>query len=172
MTQTAAKCCCCCCCLQRTAGSSSDGTEDSDFSADLEHNEASESARRRSSTRLTRASLRLSQSSQGKHFKTVNIIHDGKYRNSCKAVISRREQQIIWDEKLSNMKKETMREGINIYTHTAYMLTFQLFQISFCSLVVHSFVVLKPSYNQISSNQFTRMRSSRKYWLYFILIGQ
>ncbi|KAM3597610.1 uncharacterized protein V6R79_006861 [Siganus canaliculatus] len=49
---------------KRTAGSSSDGTEDSDFSADLEHAEAAESARRRSSTRLTRASLRLSQSSQ------------------------------------------------------------------------------------------------------------
>uniref|UniRef100_A0A4W6F5Y1 Histone acetyltransferase n=1 Tax=Lates calcarifer TaxID=8187 RepID=A0A4W6F5Y1_LATCA len=50
--------------LLRTAGSSSDGTEDSDFSADLEHTEVSESAHRRSSTRLTRASLRLSQSSQ------------------------------------------------------------------------------------------------------------
>ncbi|XP_078125589.1 histone acetyltransferase KAT7-like isoform X7 [Sander vitreus] len=49
---------------KRTAGSSSDGTEDSDFSADLEHVEASESAHRRSSTRLTRASLRLSRSSQ------------------------------------------------------------------------------------------------------------
>ncbi|KAM6966855.1 histone acetyltransferase KAT7-like isoform 2-T2 [Tautogolabrus adspersus] len=48
----------------RTAGSSSDGTEDSDFSADLEHTEASESVHRRSSTRLTRASLRLSRSSQ------------------------------------------------------------------------------------------------------------
>uniref|UniRef100_A0A8C9X6X8 Histone acetyltransferase n=1 Tax=Sander lucioperca TaxID=283035 RepID=A0A8C9X6X8_SANLU len=50
--------------IGRTAGSSSDGTEDSDFSADLEHVEASESAHRRSSTRLTRASLRLSRSSQ------------------------------------------------------------------------------------------------------------
>lgn len=49
---------------KRAAGSSSDGTEDSDFSADLEHAEASENARRRSSTRLTRASLRLSRSSQ------------------------------------------------------------------------------------------------------------
>ncbi|XP_040917551.1 histone acetyltransferase KAT7-like isoform X3 [Toxotes jaculatrix] len=49
---------------KRTAGSSSDGTEDSDFSADLEHAEVNESAHRRSSTRLTRASLRLSQSSQ------------------------------------------------------------------------------------------------------------
>ncbi|KAG7237470.1 hypothetical protein INR49_032337 [Caranx melampygus] len=49
---------------KRTAGSSSDGTEDSDFSADLEHTEVSEIAHRRSSTRLTRASLRLSQSSQ------------------------------------------------------------------------------------------------------------
>uniref|UniRef100_A0A3B5MAB1 Histone acetyltransferase n=1 Tax=Xiphophorus couchianus TaxID=32473 RepID=A0A3B5MAB1_9TELE len=49
---------------QRTAGSSSDGTEDSDFSADLEHVRAAVRARRRSSTRLTRASLRLSQSSQ------------------------------------------------------------------------------------------------------------
>uniref|UniRef100_A0AAQ5Z0N9 Histone acetyltransferase n=1 Tax=Amphiprion ocellaris TaxID=80972 RepID=A0AAQ5Z0N9_AMPOC len=51
-----------------TAGSSSDGTEDSDFSADLEHAEAPESAHRRSSTRLTRASLRLSQSSQASVF--------------------------------------------------------------------------------------------------------
>ncbi|XP_033981999.1 histone acetyltransferase KAT7-like isoform X1 [Trematomus bernacchii] len=50
--------------LTRTAGSSSDGTEDSDFSADLEHAEALGSAHRRSSTRLTRASLRLSRSSQ------------------------------------------------------------------------------------------------------------
>uniref|UniRef100_A0A3B3VCA0 Histone acetyltransferase n=1 Tax=Poecilia latipinna TaxID=48699 RepID=A0A3B3VCA0_9TELE len=49
---------------KRTAGSSSDGTEDSDFSADLEHVKAAVRARRRSSTRLTRASLRLSQSSQ------------------------------------------------------------------------------------------------------------
>ncbi|XP_026179969.1 histone acetyltransferase KAT7-like isoform X2 [Mastacembelus armatus] len=49
---------------KRTAGSSSDGTEDSDFSADLEHAEVSETAQRRSSTRLTRLSLRLSQSSQ------------------------------------------------------------------------------------------------------------
>ncbi|XP_041673104.1 histone acetyltransferase KAT7-like isoform X4 [Cheilinus undulatus] len=49
---------------KRTAGSSSDGTEDSDFSADLEHTEASKSVHRRSSTRLTRASLRLSRSSQ------------------------------------------------------------------------------------------------------------
>ncbi|XP_067333130.1 histone acetyltransferase KAT7-like isoform X6 [Channa argus] len=49
---------------KRTAGSSSDGTEDSDFSADLEHTEVPESVHRRSSTRLTRASLRLSQSSQ------------------------------------------------------------------------------------------------------------
>uniref|UniRef100_A0AAV2KIB9 Histone acetyltransferase n=1 Tax=Knipowitschia caucasica TaxID=637954 RepID=A0AAV2KIB9_KNICA len=45
---------------KRTAGSSSDGTEDSDFSAE----EPAEVVRRRSSTRLTRASLRLSRSSQ------------------------------------------------------------------------------------------------------------
>ncbi|KAK7940200.1 hypothetical protein WMY93_003526 [Mugilogobius chulae] len=48
---------------KRTAGSSSDGTEDpedSDFSAE----EPAEVARRRSSTRLTRASLRLTRSSQ------------------------------------------------------------------------------------------------------------
>ncbi|XP_015255570.1 PREDICTED: histone acetyltransferase KAT7-like [Cyprinodon variegatus] len=50
--------------ISRTAGSSSEGTEDSDFSTDHEHVEAAERARRRSSTRLTRASLRLSQSSQ------------------------------------------------------------------------------------------------------------
>uniref|UniRef100_A0A669CEN1 Histone acetyltransferase n=1 Tax=Oreochromis niloticus TaxID=8128 RepID=A0A669CEN1_ORENI len=49
---------------KRTAGSSSDGTEDSDFSADVEHAETAEIVHRRSSTRLTRASLRLSQSSQ------------------------------------------------------------------------------------------------------------
>ncbi|XP_061079815.1 histone acetyltransferase KAT7 isoform X4 [Conger conger] len=51
---------------KRNAGSSSDGTEDSDFSADLEHNtDSSESdANRRKNKRLTRASVRLSQSSQ------------------------------------------------------------------------------------------------------------
>lgn len=51
--------------FQRTAGSSSDGTEDSDFSTDLEHTEVHEGSRTRSSSRLTRASLRLSQNSQG-----------------------------------------------------------------------------------------------------------
>lgn len=51
---------------KRNAGSSSDGTEDSDFSADLEHTDSSESdANTRRNTRLTRASVRLSQSSQG-----------------------------------------------------------------------------------------------------------
>ncbi|KAM4635110.1 histone acetyltransferase KAT7-like isoform 1-T1 [Polymixia lowei] len=53
----------------RTAGSSSDGTEDSDFSADHEHEPTEspehEHAHRRRNTRLTRASLRLSQSSRG-----------------------------------------------------------------------------------------------------------
>ncbi|XP_037545260.1 histone acetyltransferase KAT7 [Nematolebias whitei] len=49
---------------KRTAGSSSDGTEDSDFSADLEHAEAAENLHRRSSARLTRSSLRLNHSSQ------------------------------------------------------------------------------------------------------------
>uniref|UniRef100_A0A6Q2Z7H6 Histone acetyltransferase n=1 Tax=Esox lucius TaxID=8010 RepID=A0A6Q2Z7H6_ESOLU len=47
------------------AGSSSDGTEDSDFSAEHEHADRTESfGRTRRNTRLTRASLRLSQSSQ------------------------------------------------------------------------------------------------------------
>ncbi|XP_063044386.1 histone acetyltransferase KAT7-like isoform X2 [Engraulis encrasicolus] len=49
---------------KRTTGSSSDGTEDSDFSADLEHADSSESETRRN-TRLTRSSLRLRKSSQG-----------------------------------------------------------------------------------------------------------
>uniref|UniRef100_A0A6Q2WU71 Histone acetyltransferase n=1 Tax=Esox lucius TaxID=8010 RepID=A0A6Q2WU71_ESOLU len=49
----------------RNAGSSSDGTEDSDFSAEHEHADRTESfGRTRRNTRLTRASLRLSQSSQ------------------------------------------------------------------------------------------------------------
>ncbi|KAM6957468.1 histone acetyltransferase KAT7-like [Aplochiton taeniatus] len=49
----------------RVAGSSSDGTEDSDFSADHEHPDKSENgAHKRRNTRLTRSSLRLSQSSQ------------------------------------------------------------------------------------------------------------
>uniref|UniRef100_A0A4W4E333 Histone acetyltransferase n=1 Tax=Electrophorus electricus TaxID=8005 RepID=A0A4W4E333_ELEEL len=52
---------------KRTAGSSSDGTADSDDSADHEKTDSS-----RSSTRLTRASLRLSQSSQGKHGGSTN----------------------------------------------------------------------------------------------------
>uniref|UniRef100_A0A8C7CSJ8 Histone acetyltransferase n=1 Tax=Oncorhynchus kisutch TaxID=8019 RepID=A0A8C7CSJ8_ONCKI len=50
---------------RRNAGSSSDGTEDSDFSADHEHTDRIETyGRTRRNTRLTRASLRLSQSSQ------------------------------------------------------------------------------------------------------------
>lgn len=57
--------------FQRTAGSSSDGTEDSDFSTDLEHTEAPKCLRTRSSSRLTRASLRLSQNSQGKCLKSI-----------------------------------------------------------------------------------------------------
>lgn len=55
--------------LQRNAGSSSDGTEDSDFSTDLEHTDSSESdGTSRRSARVTRSSARLSQSSQGKGF--------------------------------------------------------------------------------------------------------
>lgn len=50
---------------KRTAGSSSDGTADSDDSADHEKTDSSHSeANQRNNTRLTRASLRLSQSSQ------------------------------------------------------------------------------------------------------------
>ncbi|KAM9467291.1 histone acetyltransferase KAT7 isoform 5-T5 [Salvelinus alpinus] len=50
---------------KRNAGSSSEGTEDSDFSADHEHTDRIETyGRTRRNTRLTRASLRLSQSSQ------------------------------------------------------------------------------------------------------------
>ncbi|XP_043531082.1 histone acetyltransferase KAT7 isoform X1 [Chiloscyllium plagiosum] len=50
---------------KRQAGSSSEGTEDSDFSADLDHTDSSESdGQPRRSTRLTRSSLRNSQSSQ------------------------------------------------------------------------------------------------------------
>ena len=53
--------------LQRNAGSSSDGTEDSYFSTDLEHTDSSESdGTSRRSARVTRSSARLSQSSQGK----------------------------------------------------------------------------------------------------------
>ncbi|XP_006809785.1 histone acetyltransferase KAT7-like [Neolamprologus brichardi] len=61
---------------KRTAGSSSDGTEDSDFSADVEHAEAAEIVHRRSSTRLTRASLRLSQSSQDNCSSPVTVGSD------------------------------------------------------------------------------------------------
>ncbi|XP_035259537.1 histone acetyltransferase KAT7-like isoform X4 [Anguilla rostrata] len=50
---------------KRNAGSSSDGTEDSDSSADLEQADSSESeANTHKNARLTRSSLRLSQSSQ------------------------------------------------------------------------------------------------------------
>ncbi|XP_030636970.1 histone acetyltransferase KAT7a isoform X4 [Chanos chanos] len=50
---------------KRNTGSSSDGTEDSDFSADLGHTDSSESdANMCRNTRLTRASGRLSESSQ------------------------------------------------------------------------------------------------------------
>uniref|UniRef100_A0A7M4FVW0 Histone acetyltransferase n=1 Tax=Crocodylus porosus TaxID=8502 RepID=A0A7M4FVW0_CROPO len=50
---------------KRNAGSSSDGTEDSDFSTDPEHTDSSESdGTSRQSARVTRSSARLSQSSQ------------------------------------------------------------------------------------------------------------
>ncbi|XP_057717221.1 histone acetyltransferase KAT7-like isoform X1 [Corythoichthys intestinalis] len=49
---------------KRTTGSSSDGTEDSDFSADLEPTESVGGVQRRNSKRLTRTSLRLSQSTR------------------------------------------------------------------------------------------------------------
>ncbi|XP_015261125.1 PREDICTED: histone acetyltransferase KAT7 [Gekko japonicus] len=50
---------------KRNAGSSSDGTEDSDFSTDPEHTDSSESdGMTRQSARVTRSSARLSQSSQ------------------------------------------------------------------------------------------------------------
>ncbi|XP_061447234.1 histone acetyltransferase KAT7 isoform X3 [Rhineura floridana] len=50
---------------KRNAGSSSDGTEDSDFSTDPEHTDSSESdGTPRQSARVTRSSARLSQSSQ------------------------------------------------------------------------------------------------------------
>lgn len=59
--------------LQRNAGSSSDGTEDSDFSTDPEHTDSSESdGTSRRSARVTRSSARLSQSSQGKGFVFLN----------------------------------------------------------------------------------------------------
>ncbi|KAM9392115.1 histone acetyltransferase KAT7-like isoform 3-T3 [Pholidichthys leucotaenia] len=63
---------------KRTTGSSSDGTEDSDFSADLEHTEASESTRRRSSTRLTRSSLRLSRNSQESAAVAASVFSSGR----------------------------------------------------------------------------------------------
>ncbi|XP_069607538.1 histone acetyltransferase KAT7 isoform X5 [Ranitomeya imitator] len=50
---------------KRNAGSSSDGTEDSDFSTDMEHTDSSESdANSRGPARITRSTARLSQSSQ------------------------------------------------------------------------------------------------------------
>ncbi|KAM9392116.1 histone acetyltransferase KAT7-like isoform 4-T4 [Pholidichthys leucotaenia] len=86
---------------KRTTGSSSDGTEDSDFSADLEHTEASESTRRRSSTRLTRSSLRLSRNSQGhltgRHERHFSISGCPLYHNlsadECKGKASTRDKQ-------------------------------------------------------------------------------
>lgn len=61
-------------CLQRTAGSSSEGTADSDDSGDHEKTDSSHSeANQRNNTRMTRASLRLSQSSQG--INTQLMIH-------------------------------------------------------------------------------------------------
>lgn len=61
--------------LQRTAGSSSDGTADSDDSGDHEKTDSSHSeANQRNNTRMTRASLRLSQSSQGINIMSVSAL--------------------------------------------------------------------------------------------------
>uniref|UniRef100_A0A8C6SWR3 Histone acetyltransferase n=1 Tax=Neogobius melanostomus TaxID=47308 RepID=A0A8C6SWR3_9GOBI len=70
----------------RTAGSSSDGTEDSDFSAE----EPAEVARRRSSTRLTRASLRLSRSSQDKRVRSSSPVTPDEGRGADVPVVSGR----------------------------------------------------------------------------------
>ncbi|XP_075996573.1 histone acetyltransferase KAT7-like isoform X2 [Genypterus blacodes] len=80
-----------------TAGSSSDGTEDSDFSADLEPSEGSAGVRRRGitqggrrggtwgSTRVTRASLRLSQSSQDNSSPAASGPDEGHDPSAAKA---------------------------------------------------------------------------------------
>ncbi|KAI5097087.1 histone acetyltransferase KAT7 isoform X1, partial [Silurus meridionalis] len=66
---------------QRTACSSSDGTEDSDFSA--EHTDSSESDNHAvKTTRLTRSSLRLSQSAQGTVFSDSSTVMLGRKRSS------------------------------------------------------------------------------------------
>ncbi|XP_013763322.1 histone acetyltransferase KAT7-like isoform X1 [Pundamilia nyererei] len=72
--------------IERTAGSSSDGTEDSDFSADVEHAEAAEIVHRRSSTRLTRASLRLSRSSQDNCSSPVTVGSDEALDSAVESV--------------------------------------------------------------------------------------
>uniref|UniRef100_A0A4X1UQK2 Histone acetyltransferase n=1 Tax=Sus scrofa TaxID=9823 RepID=A0A4X1UQK2_PIG len=88
---------------KRNAGSSSDGTEDSDFSTDLEHTDSSESdGTSRRSARVTRSSARLSQSSQGhltgKHERHFSISGCPLYHNlsadECKVRAQSRDKQI------------------------------------------------------------------------------
>ncbi|KFO62835.1 Histone acetyltransferase KAT7, partial [Corvus brachyrhynchos] len=68
---------------QRNAGSSSDGTEDSDFSTDPEHTDSSESdGTSRRSARVTRSSARLSQSSQGQSHRVLVSAGQGDPRGS------------------------------------------------------------------------------------------
>uniref|UniRef100_A0A672Q7M7 Histone acetyltransferase n=1 Tax=Sinocyclocheilus grahami TaxID=75366 RepID=A0A672Q7M7_SINGR len=76
-------------CLQRTAGSSSDGTADSDDSGDHEKTDSSHSeANQRNNTRLTRASLRLSQSSQGRNTQLHGPIRRGLRSQTTSAIIT------------------------------------------------------------------------------------
>lgn len=67
----------CCCPRQRPmAGSGSDGTEDSDSSAEREQTNSSESdGNMPKRQRLTRASTRLSQSSQGSSVNSINTLY-------------------------------------------------------------------------------------------------
>uniref|UniRef100_A0A8C4HQC3 Histone acetyltransferase n=1 Tax=Dicentrarchus labrax TaxID=13489 RepID=A0A8C4HQC3_DICLA len=100
--------------LIETAGSSSDGTEDSDFSADLEHAEAPESARRRSSTRLTRASLRLSQSSQASVFSSgrrVTRSQQGATNTAAKKYPLRQSRSSGSDTEANVCKHPDLKQG-------------------------------------------------------------
>ncbi|XP_067272749.1 histone acetyltransferase KAT7a isoform X7 [Pseudorasbora parva] len=101
---------------KRNAGSSSEGTEDSDFSA--EHTDSSESETHMvRNTRLTRSSLRLSRNSQGhltgKHERHFSISGCPLYHNlsadECKVKASSRDKHV--EERMLSQRQDENRHS-------------------------------------------------------------
>ncbi|XP_043090679.1 histone acetyltransferase KAT7a isoform X6 [Puntigrus tetrazona] len=115
---------------KRNAGSSSEGTEDSDFSA--EHTDSSESdVHTARNTRLTRSSLRLSRNSQGhltgKHERHFSISGCPLYHNlsadECKVKASSRDKHV--EERTLSQRQDENRHSARQQAQTERQLRYK-----------------------------------------------